>query len=499
MGSDYQRLTKAFDAADTEVPGISRTDFELESAPNTQPTTYASRLRWLLLPEFLRGSNETRPKLRNTSYLDGIRGLAAVIVYLAHNLLSANSIFTPLEVAFGYQGKNRYLINLPFLRLLFTGSHVAVPIFFVISGYVQARKPVQQLHNKQEISGTLASAIFRRPFRLYTPVIGSTLSFAILWHLLGITPAFNHHEPNLVAELKYYAKSLWYWTYIFRSKHRGYFADHLQTQNAWLDYNGHTWTIRVELQGSIVVCLFLLFLSKAKPKARISITSAAALYFLVQGNCYVSTFLAGSVIAELDLLSTSPRDFLIAHNFPFRTPIFLVMLCLGCYLGAPPAMGLLYMSSEMMSEQPGWHYISRLVPWIYYDVIHFLVSIASVFIIVPIMALPQLRWPFESGPMQYLGRISFALYLVHGPVLETLGLWMYAMVGKTLVQPDVPASPWQDFLPVPKVGPSGFDLPFIVANLVIFPVTLCAAEICMRLFDKTSVVIARRAYELITE
>ncbi|KAJ8607242.1 hypothetical protein MRB53_040428 [Persea americana] len=79
-------------------------------------------------------------KLRSTAYLDGIRGLAAFVVYIAHNLLSANGLMVPIEVAWGFEG-NYYLINFPFLRMLFTGSHASVPIFFIISGYVNARKP----------------------------------------------------------------------------------------------------------------------------------------------------------------------------------------------------------------------------------------------------------------------------------------------------------------------------------------------------------------------
>lgn len=491
------RLTKASEAADIEAQADKRATAAYEPVSKPAFTSHVSRLRYLLLPELLQRKTHVRQVLRSTAYLDGLRGFAAFIVYLAHNLLAANPIFSAIEVAFGFDGAHRNMINFPFIRLLFTGSHVAVPIFFVISGFVQARKPLQQIHANQDISSILASAIFRRPFRLYIPMIGSTLTFMILWHLLGITPSLNHHEVSFFADLRNYIRELWHWSYIFRSKNKGYFTDHGKVQEAWFDYNGHTWTIPIELQGSLLVYIFLLILCKATIKARIWMTSLAAIYFLVHGSCYTFTFLAGSVIAELELCSASARDFLLHARFQYRNHFFMAMLMIGCYLGAPPAVGFIYMSSEMMSQQPGFYYITKLVPWVYYDTIHFLVSIAAVMIIISVIALPFLRRPFESGIAQYFGRISFSLYLVHGPIIETWGTLVYAAVGKTVPEADSPINPWHGFLPVPQIGPLGFDLPFIVATVFILPVTLYAAEVCMRIFDGNSIWIARSMYERI--
>lgn len=449
--------------------------------------THGTRLLRILTPTILRAQTKSSISPRSTAYLDGVRGLAAFVVYLAHNLLAANHLFTPLEVAFGFEGQHN-LINFPILRVLFTGSHVAVPIFFVISGYVQARKPVRHIHEQQDVSSILASALFRRWFRLFLPVIGSTFFFMTLWHLLGIKPSLNHHEPTYLADLKFYFKELWYWTYPSRTKHQDYFHDHQAVREAWFLYNGHTWTIPTEFQSSIILLLTLFTLSKTTTRARLWLMTLSAVYFLVQGSCYTFTFLVGGILAELEY--HTPQSFIVPNTFKYRTQLFILLLLGGCYLGTPPVFGLIYMSSEMVSQQPGWYYLSKLAPWVYYDTIHFYVSVGAAMIVTSIMALPILQKPFESRLLQYFGRISFSLYLVHGPIIETLGIGMYMIVGK------VPGETWyQNMINVPAVGPLGFDAKFLVANIVILPITLYVAEIFMSVFDAGSIVVANHVYQ----
>lgn len=68
--------------------------------------------------------------IRKTSWLDGLRGFAAFMVYWHHNQLwahDANGFLGSVifENSYGYKG-NYYLVTLPFLRTFFVAGHFAV-------------------------------------------------------------------------------------------------------------------------------------------------------------------------------------------------------------------------------------------------------------------------------------------------------------------------------------------------------------------------------------
>lgn len=76
----------------------------------------------------------------------------------------------------------------------------------MLSGYVLSISPLQKLHNGhiRKFYTGLASAVVRRPFRLYIPVIGVSLVFAVSMHLpFGLAPIVGWPEPesDILAEL----------------------------------------------------------------------------------------------------------------------------------------------------------------------------------------------------------------------------------------------------------------------------------------------------------
>lgn len=76
-------------------------------------------------PEFLTLHRAPKPqKLRKTAYLDGIRGFAALLVYVLHHELWAHGWLKgdeKLENAWGYKGEY-YLLSFYGLRNLFVGG-----------------------------------------------------------------------------------------------------------------------------------------------------------------------------------------------------------------------------------------------------------------------------------------------------------------------------------------------------------------------------------------
>lgn len=153
-------------------------------------------------------SNEKqRQRTRPTAYLDGLRGFAALVVYWGHHELWAHEgagVGKAFELAYGYDNKY-YFACLPGVRTIFAGGHFAVSVFFVLSGYVLSMKPLGCIQDGDyaELGKNLSSAVFRRWFRLYIPVICTTFGYLTFLHLFKIRTI-----PELQGS---YRSELWSW------------------------------------------------------------------------------------------------------------------------------------------------------------------------------------------------------------------------------------------------------------------------------------------------
>jgi peptidoglycan/LPS O-acetylase OafA/YrhL len=145
-----------------------------------------------VLPSFLvRGSSDLRKdQARNlpTVYLDGLRGLFSFLVYVRHFLLPWER---NLDTGYAQQGSgsdyNRHLVKLPFIRLVYSGP--TITIFFLVSGFVLAYKPLKLIRkgDYNALIKAMVSSIFRRALRLFLPPVTSTFwgcYRSLLWSVL---------------------------------------------------------------------------------------------------------------------------------------------------------------------------------------------------------------------------------------------------------------------------------------------------------------------------
>jgi peptidoglycan/LPS O-acetylase OafA/YrhL len=107
----------------------------------------------------------------------GIRGLASLIVVVAHGY-----------EAFGWPEHSfdrPYIFQIPFIRLILDGGYLAVCIFFLLSGYLCAMKPLRLLRagKPDEARRAIASGALRRLVRLGIP---ATLATTFSWFLTQI-------------------------------------------------------------------------------------------------------------------------------------------------------------------------------------------------------------------------------------------------------------------------------------------------------------------------
>ncbi|ELR04841.1 hypothetical protein GMDG_07066 [Pseudogymnoascus destructans 20631-21] len=441
-----------------------------------------------LRPSFLTrpGRSKTKTQLGRTAYLDGLRGFAAFLVYWQHHQLWAHGALGPdkiLENAFGYDNQY-YFACLPFIRTFLTGGHFAVTVFFVISGYVLSAKPLALIQGGEygRLGDTLASALFRRWMRLYIPVIVTTFLYMTSWHALGIWTDSDHQGTYGDELIKWY-RDLKNFTFIFDGSGDPFFH-----------YNGHVWSIPVEFKGSIVIYTSLLAFSRCRKNARLWCELGMIYYcmYIVDGS-FFSMFLAGMLLCDLDLLAAKgelPRFFALFE--PWKELVFFNLFIISLYLGGVPSNSA---DISVLRASSGWYYLSFLKPQAVFNYKWFYLFFASVSMVASVPQVPWLKTFFEMRFNLYLGRISYAFYLIHGPVMWTLGDRLYVAVGwyRDAHLRGVPG--WVNLLPLPKAGPFfGFEFSFLVPHIIILPVTLWLAEVVTKTVDKPTVRFVQWAY-----
>lgn len=448
-----------------------------------------SAAKWCL--ELLRPAIFTRTgprkQTKRATHLDGLRGFAALIVYWQHHQLWPRPAEWPnriMENAYGYQDQY-YFACLPGIRTFFTGGHFAVAVFFIISGYVLSAKPLSLIYAGEhaKLGDNLASALFRRWLRLFLPVIGLSFVYMTSWHAFGIWTNAPEHQSN-------YRDEFWTWYREFVN-----FSFLFKTGDTGFRYNFPTWSIPVEFRGSIVVYTTLLAFSRSTKNARLMCEAGLIFYFLyIVDGWFCAMFIAGLLLCELELLAkNSDLPGFLSRLEPYKVPIYYTLFGLSIYLGGVPSH---QREPESLEASPGWYYLSYLRPEAMWDYKWLYLFLASVFLVSSIPHIWWLQSFFENRFNQYLGRISFALYLVHGPVLWILGDRLYAATGWHHGGHEINTPNWIDAFPLSQTGPLGLELCFLAPHVILLPLTLWLAEIVTKIFDEPSVKFSQWAYEL---
>ena len=429
-----------------------------------------------------RSRNETK-QLRKTAWLDGLRGFAALLVYWMHHQLWAHEGVWIFENAFGWDGNYRF-VCFPGIRVFFSGGHAAVAVFFVISGYVLSLAPLRLLHEDSRLEDNLSSALFRRWVRLFLPVIATTFIFMTSWHL------FNIRSGSLTADPpeRTYAHELWKWycdlknfSFVFTS----------EVTNA---YNDHLWSIPMEFRGSIVVYTSLLAFARCRTNVRLGLEAGLVLYFLyIVDGWYCALFMMGALLCDLHLLAEKDQSpAIFSWLVALQGWIYYVLIVLSLYLAGVPSI-----SGDIahLRKEPGWYLLSFMKPQAVFDFRWFYRFWAATFAMISIPRIPCLRSFFESRFCQYLGKISYGLYLVHGPVLWTLGDRIYAAVGRLRQNQSAVVPGWINLIPLPSWGPLGLEVNYLIPHLILLPSTLWLAEVVTKLFDEPSVMFSRWLFD----
>lgn len=472
-------------------------------------------------------ARDTKPKKRisETAYLDGLRGVASFIVFLYH--LHVNW-FPAMRHSYGETKTDYYFFQLPVVRIFLNGT-AAVAIFFVISGYALSYHALKLIHGNQkpQVLDSLSSSVFRRCFRIYLPCTVDTFISMLLAYNnlytkdpLGWNPVPPVHG-QFITQVKDWWNNQLVLMYPFRNVEGAPYGP---------PYNGHLWTIPLEIRGSFVVYGTVLGVAKLSDKWRMAMLLSFTSYLWFSGKWDLFLFTGGVCLANIDngrrarqrdLESTIPESEIvlmdesrlmemeiadppytryITHrlvtfyrtNAPqfgkvlnpftkvfqttFPAVLFLVSIYMMCVPEIPWAIGYLtsITPSRWGSVGKAWQCAGSILCCLSLSLSPPRSAAASQ---TPtqdknLFSNFNLQAIFTSRVAQYLGRISFGLYVMHGLVLFTIGT-------KLLV------TAWNEFEETEDNGQ--YVNRWFVATCINTPVAIWAADVFARAVDERSV------------
>jgi len=439
---------------------------------------------------------------------DGLRGIAAFLVVWHHASLLW---FTGrIHNGYGSSETDNLFIQWPFIRLLVSGPP-QVMVFFVISGYALSYKPLKLARQGRfaEFNDALASSAFRRHSRLWLPPLATTfLSMLMAWfgwygtggNWPGVAQASR--RPKDMGSLGGYLVE---WAMRGAKMMDPISRDTNRSSNNPYDLN--LWTLAYEFDCSLVVFLTIAAFSRLRNSVRLFFEFAVVCFCLYKGYWQVFLFLSGTFMCDFKFhlesyssssSSTKPSGVLPAHSrsassvsVPLSPPtsprfrptsrlglvwklLWTVSFVLALFMLGMPEFG------RGARNTPGYKTIATWVPKHYEKGPDwFFVPVAAVWLVFTVDRAPWLQSIFNRAFPQYLARISYSLYLVHGPLLWTAGLALAKLcVGLT-----------------GRASDAQYCVGIALSALLFWPLAIWSADMVWRYIDTKAVDFGKWVYE----
>lgn len=393
-------------------PIPSHADEEGAAGPRPPQVRWAStghsdwdpmRIFWLLLPSFVSryyGHSDVKaPRKDETSYLNGLRGVAAIIVVLQH---TQENYYPENHGCYGDDPPEvDHYIQLPYIRMILNGSF-SVALFFVISGFALTYGSLKKIHagNAEAAVASMPSSIFRRPIRLFFPILPVYL---LSWILVQAQLMYSLGINVMVPKHGNFWREAWagirHWILLDTSPYppAAYFPQ--------------LWTLYQEHMGSILVFLCCLAFARTSTATRMLGVSGVALWQFYTLNWPNFLFLTGMLLAELRFVEAMLPEIKPGHQ-KLRKLVSAVVLVVALFFGSWPFLGNVNVCYGFR------HFATWIMPGI--TQMRFMHALSAPVTILAMEGLPTVRGFFNTTPILYLGEISYSFYLLHWAVSYTV-------------------------------------------------------------------------------
>jgi peptidoglycan/LPS O-acetylase OafA/YrhL len=331
-------------------------------------------------------------EMRRVAYLDGLRGIAALVVVVSHIVTALfPHLHFGLELGVAPSWQTLYAASPLFVAI--NGSF-AVCIFFTLSGFVISS-------SADKTSTPLIGSAFARVLRLGVP---ASLSIAIagvltfgglifpkeLFSLTGHWWILRWHPEPSVAK-------------VLTEMGGRYFV------TGGSHYIPVLWTMQRELAGSVAIYALFFFAKADRSRFVGCLLLAAAVVITNIEPHYYLCFCGGVAL------------YLLRDNLAVKySNLGLVALALGLIAGGypftAPTPGTFYdLPMKVFSELR----LSPLYVW----------TLGSILIVGGLLVSRVAQRTLSGVTVRFFGRISFSVYLVHFPLLGSILAGLYVSIG----------------------------------------------------------------------
>lgn len=325
--------------------------------------------------------------------LEGLRGIAAIIVVIYHNMLAFYAVAF-LGIGQTVLQNDRFGNNLygnPILGL-FSGTF-AVAIFFVLSGFVlsiayfKGRKPE-----------TVKRMAIKRYPRLMIPALASTLLCFVLIKL-----GLSHTQAATAITDSWWLGNGWNFVSGFRNAlWSGMVGIFVSGGSA---YNNPLWTMQIEFIGSFLVFAFLLLFSSSRYR-----WITYALLAVITFNTWFLAFVIGMSFADL-----YSAGYIKKHK---RNLLGILALIAGAVtLGGYPYSG----------TKSGLYSIVNFLPSAGINYLIVSTVFGAAIMVFVVLWAEQISKILSKKYISIFGKYTFSLYLVHIPILYTFTTGMFLL------------------------------------------------------------------------
>lgn len=330
-------------------------------------------------------------------YLDGIKGLGCVIVFLCHFVFAFYyGMYHYQPEACHLPGNLDIIIGKSPLNLFFNGN-TAVRLFLILSGYTLCLS----FFRTRDKARLMASAK-RRYLRLMPPVL---VVNTVIWFCMVLGLYQNGPAAELAGSTAWFAGFNFFDPSFGKMLYESLLGCFLFGSN---DYNGVLWTLQMLFLGAYLDYILAAFVSHLRWRYVIYAAVAA----LLLRSDFLGIFL-GYVLCDFMHSEWKLRDMLCQSRL-----LNWILLVMGLYFMSYPSAGFGY-------EGTIW----GILPFVFVNYYHIFGVLCFVF---AVLNLELVQRFFSLGVFQYLGKISYSLYLIHFLVIATFGAWFQLTFHKML-------------------------------------------------------------------
>lgn len=264
-------------------------------------------------------------------------------------------------------------------------------------------------------------------------------------------------------------------------------------------YDANLWTLPMEFSSSMVVFLFLIACTKLHNRVRIALALSLIIYLQYYFDFpALHMFLSGMLICDLhfeidEILSNaragsdtcissfwSSTQSSIFLRFAKRFKYFRIF---GRAIGLTAfILALWLLSTPELTYGPheSWGYVtlsSWVSPW-YGN--HLLSPYGAVLMLLTLDHAPFLQPLFTNRFSQYMGKISYSLYMIHGPLLWSVGLRLAHLTVDHVTGGDTNAK---------------YTAGMLLAFGLWWPIAIYLSDFTVRYIDSNCVLLSKWVYE----